>query len=201
MAMPVIMPRQGQSVESCIITKWHKNEGDIVKEGELLFSYETDKAAFEEEAKAEGTLLKIFYGEGEDVPVLVNVCVIGTPGEDISSLKGSDGEAQIPDGSQKGVSLNGRAADDENAGESASVLKQSDTDIAGVGSKSGHAAISPRARNKAAAGNIDIRLAEPTGPYGRIIERDIDKAAEKAGFFERASISDDDIAGRTVSAA
>ena len=51
MATPVIMPRQGQSVESCIITKWNKQVGDSVAVGDILFSYETDKAAFDEEAK------------------------------------------------------------------------------------------------------------------------------------------------------
>ena len=48
MATPVIMPRQGQSVESCIISKWHKKVGDMVAEGDMLFSYETDKASFDE---------------------------------------------------------------------------------------------------------------------------------------------------------
>ena len=61
MATPVIMPRQGQSVESCIISQWFVKKGDKVKEGDLLFSYETDKAAFEEEAKSEGTVLEIFF--------------------------------------------------------------------------------------------------------------------------------------------
>ena len=39
MATPVIMPRQGQSVESCIITKFHKKKGDPVAVGDKLFSY------------------------------------------------------------------------------------------------------------------------------------------------------------------
>ena len=51
MATVVIMPRQGQSVESCVITSWAKKVGDPVHTGETLFSYETDKAAFDEEAK------------------------------------------------------------------------------------------------------------------------------------------------------
>ena len=67
MAIAVIMPRQGQSVESCIITKWHKKVGDDVKEGDLLFSYETDKASFDEEAKEAGKLLAILAEEGDDV--------------------------------------------------------------------------------------------------------------------------------------
>jgi pyruvate dehydrogenase E2 component (dihydrolipoamide acetyltransferase) len=77
MATPVIMPRQGQTVESCIIGEWHKKRGDKVKTGDILFTYETDKAVFEEEAKVDGTILEIFFEEGEDVPVLTNVCVIG----------------------------------------------------------------------------------------------------------------------------
>ena len=87
MATAVIMPRQGQSVESCIITKWHKQVGDKVNIGDLLFSYETDKSTFEEAAKVEGELLAIFFEEGDDVECLVNVCVIGDKGEDISAFK------------------------------------------------------------------------------------------------------------------
>ena len=45
MATLVIMPRQGQSVESCVITEWKKKKGDTVAEGDVLFSYETDKSS------------------------------------------------------------------------------------------------------------------------------------------------------------
>ena len=86
MATAVIMPRQGQSVESCVITSWSKKVGDEVKVGDILFSYETDKSSFDEEATVEGTLLAIFREEGEDVPCLENVCVIGAAGEDFSQF-------------------------------------------------------------------------------------------------------------------
>jgi len=86
MATPVVMPRQGNTVESCILTQWFVKKGDKVKEGDLLFAYETDKAAFEEEAKVSGTILEIFFNEGDDIPVLTNVCVIGEEGEDITLL-------------------------------------------------------------------------------------------------------------------
>ena len=82
MAVAVIMPRQGNTVESCIITEWKKKPGDAVAVGDILFAYETDKAAFECEAETAGTLLKVLYEEGDDVPCLENVCVIGQPGED-----------------------------------------------------------------------------------------------------------------------
>ena len=77
MAVAVIMPRQGNTVESCIITEWKKKPGDAVAVGDILFAYETDKAAFECEAETAGTLLKVLYEEGDDVPCLDNVCVIG----------------------------------------------------------------------------------------------------------------------------
>ena len=67
MAVGVIMPRQGQSVESCII-EWRVKEGDTVKEGDILFAYETDKASFEEESPTAGTVLKLLVADGDDVP-------------------------------------------------------------------------------------------------------------------------------------
>ncbi len=121
MATAVIMPRQGQSVESCIITKWNKQVGDSVAEGDVLFSYETDKASFEEEAKVAGTLLAILAEEGDDVPCLENVCVIGEPGEDVSEFSAAatvDGgetapaaqEAPCAGGSSACGSCNGQRA-------------------------------------------------------------------------------------------
>ncbi len=84
MATPVIMPRQGQSVESCIIGCWYKKVGDKVAPGDDLFSYETDKATFDASAEVEGEILALFFAEGDDVPCLTNVCVIGQKGEDFS---------------------------------------------------------------------------------------------------------------------
>ena len=69
MAIPVIMPKQGQSVETCIITAWHKKKGDTVSNGDILYSYETDKAAFDMESPADGILLDVFFKEGDEVPV------------------------------------------------------------------------------------------------------------------------------------
>ncbi|MCA1744116.1 MAG: lipoyl domain-containing protein, partial [Bacteroidales bacterium] len=69
MATVIIMPKQGQSVESCIITEFHKKKGDAVTKGDILFAYETDKASFEEEAPVDGVLLESFFSEGDEVPV------------------------------------------------------------------------------------------------------------------------------------
>ena len=95
MAHAVIMPRQGQSVETCIITEWYLKKGDKVSEGDLLFAYETDKASFDEIADADGVLLDIFFIAGDEVPVLTNVAVIGEEGEDVEEFKPKNSYSDI----------------------------------------------------------------------------------------------------------
>ena len=89
MANFVIMPRQGQSVESCIITTWHKKVGDEVKEGDILFSYETDKSAFDEPSQFTGVILHSYAEEGDVVDCLTPVCIVGEVGEDITAMLGA----------------------------------------------------------------------------------------------------------------
>src|SRR6056297_3298032 len=101
MAIPVLMPRQGQSVESCIIGQWYKSVGDEVNEGDILFSYETDKASFEEEAKESGVLLAVFFEEGDEVPVLTNVAVIGAEGEPVDEFDPRGAVASVESADEK----------------------------------------------------------------------------------------------------
>ena len=161
MAEAVFMPKQGQSVESCIITQWYKKKGDTVKAGDLLFAYETDKAAFEEEARIDGTLIDIFYGEGDEVPVLSNVAVIGMPGDDISSF--SPG------------SVTKAGTKEENAKPAAATPETVKTPGNLPGEK---IRISPRARNIAGENGIDPSALKGSGPNGRIIARDVEKYLE-----------------------
>lgn len=169
-ATAVIMPKQGQSVESCIIAKWHKQKGDTVAEGDVLFTYETDKATFDEEAKVAGTLLDVFFEEGDDVPCLTNVCAIGKEGDDTASLRpGGAPEAAAP------------VAEAPKA--SAPVVAAVATASAGSSTK-----ISPRARGLAARRGVDASLATPTGPNGRIIERDVQALVDSGqGFLSAAA--------------
>ena len=162
MAVGVIMPRQGQSVESCIIA-WKVKEGDTIKEGDILFGYETDKASFEEESEVSGTVLKLLVEDGEDVPCLDTVCVIGQPGEDISEFMsaGAEDEAQ-------------QETESKTAQEAVPEEKPAVTAKSGDRIK-----ISPRAKGMAERQGLDISKAEATGPDGRIIERDIVVLAEK----------------------
>ncbi len=166
MATAIIMPRQGQSVESCVITSWSKKVGDEVKVGDILFSYETDKSSFDEEATVEGTLLAIFREEGEDVPCLENVCVIGKEGEDFSQFAPKEEEAAAP----------AAAPAPEKAAEVASAAPAA-APVAST-AEAGGEKISPRARMLADKTDVDLSKVVPTGPEGRIIERDVQLALD-----------------------
>ncbi len=165
MAHAVILPRQGQSVESCIITQWHKQVGDDVREGEVLFSYETDKASFEETAKEAGTLLAVFFQEDDDVPVLSTVALIGQPGEDISAFRPETPEqpsAEAP-------------AAPEAAPTAPAIPPAPAVPAPPAASAAG---VSPRARMTARRLGVDPAAANPTGPQGRVIERDVFSLAQ-----------------------
>ena len=174
MAIPIILPRQGQSVESCIITEIVVKEGDEVKNGDLLVRYETDKAAFEIEAETSGTVLEILIDEGDEVPVLENLLILGEPGEDISEFKaGSKNQKE-------------KKEEVEDVGSDSDKLPLHDRRETGEGwgevsEGLGVRRISPRARNKAISLGIPITNLHGTGPGGRIIERDVDAYAHSSG--------------------
>ena len=89
MASIVIMPKQGLMMEEGTITNWLKKEGDEVVAGAPLFEMETDKLTITMNAEVSGTLLKIIHPAGDVVPITQPIAIVGTPGEDISSLLGS----------------------------------------------------------------------------------------------------------------
>ena len=163
MAIPVIMPRQGQSVESCIITSWNKKVGDTVEKGEILFSYETDKSSFDEAAPESGKLLAIFHEEGDDVPCLENVCVIGNDGEDAAQFAPA-GEAEAAPAEAAPAEAKAEVAPEAAAPVTAQQIS---------------GAISPRARALADKTGADLLKAAPTGPNGRIIERDVQSLVDR----------------------
>ena len=170
MAVPVIMPRQGNTVESCVINEIRKHPGDKVEIGDVLFTYETDKASCEEEAKAAGTLLGYFFEEGDDVPCLENVCVIGAAGEDVSSFTAGAQEAPAEAGAPAAEAAAPAAAAAPAPVQAAAAVAEA---------AQGDIKISPRARNYAERTGVDYRFAVPTGAEGRIMERDVQLLREQ----------------------
>ena len=181
MATPVIMPRQGQSVESCIITEWKKHVGEQVSVGDVLFSYETDKSTFEEQAKVEGTLLAVFYHAEDDVPVLLNVAVIGNPGESFAEFA-PDGDTSV-----RAVEQARPAPVEKSAPEAPQVEARAE-------------GVSPRAKAAAEKLCVDAAQASPTGPHGRVIERDVLELVKEGrlGGGARAGIDEVALAKETA---
>ena len=159
-AQAVIMPKAGITVESCIIGEWLKQVGDQIKVGDILFTYETDKASFECESTAEGELLAIFFEEGDEVPCMENVCAVGPKGEPTDCLKPGAAPAAV-----EAVAEAAPVAAAEAAAPAAQI-------VAG-------APVSPRAAKLAKAAGVDASMAAGTGPNGRIIERDVQKLIEQ----------------------
>ncbi|MFW6269669.1 MAG: dihydrolipoamide acetyltransferase family protein [Bacillota bacterium] len=180
MAEAVIMPRQGLSVESCILSEWKKEIGEEVEKGDILFAYETDKSTFELESEKEGYLLEKFYDEGEEVPVFENVCVIGEKGENTDEFKAdlnNEGEEEVVEKNEKEKEEESITAKTEQNLDNSATYKDDEAMIK----------ISPRARKLAEKNNLDYTMAEPTGPEGRIIERDINKLLKEGPVFTPAA--------------
>ena len=168
------MPKQGQSVESCIVTEFKKKVGDTVAVGDVLFSYETDKASFDEEAKVAGTVLACFFSDNDEIPCLTNVMVIGNPGESFAEF--------APDGAAP-AAAEAPAAEAAPAAPAAEAAAPAAQEAPAAPVVAG-APVSPRARKLAAEKGVDPAQVAGTGPHGRVIERDIVAAqgAPKSGL-------------------
>jgi len=160
MAIAVLMPKQGQSVESCLIIKWNKKEGDKIKAEEPICEVETDKAVFEVEAPEAGIILKIFYKEGDDVPVLNTIAIIGQPGEKIDHL--------IP---KKTVSV----SEEKYVERQKAITPDESPKKTRPSFGAGLIPISPVARRFAEKKGIDFSQLIGSGPGGRIIKKDVEK--------------------------
>jgi pyruvate dehydrogenase E2 component (dihydrolipoamide acetyltransferase) len=165
MAKAVVMPKAGITVETCVIGEWRKKPGDKVAVGDILFDYETDKASFECESTAEGTLLEVFFENGDEVPVLVNVCAVGAPGEDVSSLRPA--EATAAEHKHIGKEKTNAAA------AALAAERQAPAAAPTASGEDGIFRISPRARGLAERSGMNPESAVATGPAGRVVEADI----------------------------
>jgi len=165
MATIIIMPKQGQSVESCILTELKKKKGDVVAVGDILFAYETDKASFEEEAKVAGTVLEVFFTEGDEIPVLTNVMVIGNEGESVNEFR--------PGGASPASVLETATSTVETAPAVAPIARPQVEKPVAAALSGTVSPVSPRAKALANKNAIQAETLTGSGPYGRVIERDV----------------------------
>jgi pyruvate dehydrogenase E2 component (dihydrolipoamide acetyltransferase) len=164
MATEIKLPRLGQGMESGTIVKWLKSEGDDVKKGEPLYELDTDKVTQEVEADASGVLLKIAVEEGE-VEVGKTIAVIGEQGEEVSI-------------SENGAKAAEPARAEAPAREDKPVVQ--DSAPAATGRDGGRIKASPLARRIAKERGIDLAQLRGTGPDGRIVAEDVERAETAA---------------------
>ena len=194
MAMEVKLPRLGQGMESGTIVRWLKTEGEAVAKGEPLFELDTDKVTQEVEADSAGTLLKIVVSDGE-VDVGTTVGIIGSEGEDVSALLA---DAQSGNGDAPAAKAETTVATPEQASATETAAPpqaepqpppppQADSSAQGEAvaappapparAEGERVKASPLARRIARERGVDLAGVGGTGPEGRVIAEDVERAA------------------------
>ena len=185
MAVEVKLPRLGQGMEAGTIVRWLKSEGEPVSKGEPLYELDTDKVTQEVEAEADGVLLKIVLPEGE-ADVGTTVAVIGSEGEDVSELVASAGgnggaptpaqpatqQAEAPSGSEPQSRVSPTVEPEQRLSGSEPQSQAAPTARA----PGERVKASPLARRIARERGIDLASLTGTGPDGRVIAEDVEKA-------------------------
>jgi len=169
-ASEVKLPRLGQGMESGTIVKWLKSEGERVEKGDPLYELDTDKVTQEVEAEASGVLLKIAIPEGE-VPVGRTIAVIGEEGEQVELSENGASEQPPPAAETEVQTVETPAREAETASIGEPVTAQRD---------GGRVKASPLARRIARERGIDLASLRGTGPEGRIVAEDVERAGVSA---------------------
>jgi pyruvate dehydrogenase E2 component (dihydrolipoamide acetyltransferase) len=171
MAVDVSLPRLGQGMEAGTIVRWLKSEGDQVEKGEPLYELDTDKVTQEVEAEASGVLLKILAGEGEEIEVGKRIAVIGEQGEEVAT----EAEAEVEEDEQEGSPGEAREEERERGREAAA--EEEPAAEAEPSRVDGRVKASPLARRIARERGIELTNLAGTGPEGRIVAEDVERAA------------------------
>jgi len=174
MPTPVELPKLGNTVEECIVSRWMKHTGDHVDTGESVLEVETDKAIQEIASTASGTLLATFFEEGSLVPVFTNLFVVGEPGESAEPFR-----------PKAGSNRDARTEADPTVLASSLAPGPSAPDTGANIENSQNGRLSPRARRFAEEHDFHPRTVQGSGPGGRVLEEDL-----RALYFSSPRVSD-----------
>jgi pyruvate dehydrogenase E2 component (dihydrolipoamide acetyltransferase) len=183
------MPRQGNTVESCVIGSWRVKEGDAVTAETAVCDVETDKATFEVSAGAAGVVLKILCASGDDVPVLQPIAVIGKAGEDFAAalaVAGGSGVSEIAKEGEVSPTLQPPAGSSATPS-AGSAPQHPQTRMENIDTTPQNGFASPRARVLAAHEGIHLGGVAGSGPNGRVIEHDVRAALAGMSMFTQAA--------------
>jgi pyruvate dehydrogenase E2 component (dihydrolipoamide acetyltransferase) len=194
-ATEIKLPRLGQGMEAGTIVRWLKSEGEPVEKGEPLYELDTDKVTQEVEADASGVLLKIAVSEGE-VPVGQTIAVIGEEGEQVSAAEPEPKADEPPQ--EEGSRAPARDQERERGKQASTDGGEQVTEAAEPARADGRVKASPLARRIARERGIDLGSLRGTGPEGRIVAEDVERAAtapavvavaERTGEVERVPLT------------
>jgi pyruvate dehydrogenase E2 component (dihydrolipoamide acetyltransferase) len=183
MATKVYMEALSPTMEEGRISTWLKNEGDEVKEGDVLAEVETDKATMELVARGSGVLRKRMIGDGDTANVGVVIAVIGAADEDVSALTGggdapaAPAKAAAPEAAAPAPAKPAEAAPAQEAAPAPAAQAES----AAPAGSDGRVKASPLARRMAAEAGVDVGNVRGSGPGGRIVRRDVEAAMQAGG--------------------
>lgn len=191
MATIIEMPKLSDTMSVGTLVKWYKNIGDPIRNGDILAEVETDKATMELENFDDGTLINIFVGEGEEVPVGSPLAAVGEPGEKIdppstetkteTDITENVLEPEIKEENSP-VQVTTPNIEPSNVQTEKLDPKQKDSPKRRV-------LISPLAKKIALERNIDFKNLNGSGPNGRIIKNDI-LAVSNTGPKNSSNLSD-----------
>jgi pyruvate dehydrogenase E2 component (dihydrolipoamide acetyltransferase) len=181
MATELTLPRLGQGMESGTIVRWLKQEGDTVEKGEPLYELDTDKVTQEVEADAGGVLLKILADEGDEIEVGKRIAVIGEEGEDVAVEVEEDEQEEGSAGPAREQEREREAPEEEP--EPAAAEQPSRID--------GRVKASPLARRIARERGIDLGTLTGTGPEGRVVAEDVERAAAAPALVQAPAATGD----------
>ncbi|MDE2841606.1 MAG: dihydrolipoamide acetyltransferase family protein, partial [Chloroflexota bacterium] len=169
MAREVPMPRLSDTMEEGKVLQWYKQVGDSVKKGELLAEIETDKAVMDLESVEEGTLLQLLVAEGGSAALGAPIALVGEESELGQEIAVTAPSATESDEHEAGAATDGSPSTTPPATQPASKAETQGT--------AGRIKASPLARRIAAEQGLDLSSIRGTGPGGRIVKDDVEKAA------------------------
>lgn len=197
MPINITMPALSPTMEEGNLAKWLVKEGDKVGPGDVIAEIETDKATMELVARGDGVLRKIFLGEGGTAEVGAVIGVIAGADEDISGVEGASGGGGAAAASDEGRGGDEEGGDEANASDGgadapdqppaaeapadkpAAASGTSDQAATAGGSSDGRVKASPLARRLAEEAGLDLSRISGSGPGGRVVKRDVEKAKEE----------------------
>ena len=178
----IVMPRLSDSMEEGTVLQWMKQVGDAIAVGEEIVEIETDKANMAYESDVAGTLTEILAQEGETLPIGTPIARVGDSGEGPGRSAAGPGEGEGPAGEDvaSGSDPPPRHPQENGGGDSQEVQGRAEDAVSGA-SEAERVKASPVARRIAKEKGLDLATIQGSGPGGRIVKKDVKKAAASAG--------------------